>query len=200
MFIKKSLTTSEQILSELESLNIEWYYFSDNEEDIKSAIRKNKEWEDLKENIEYNITRKFLIPRGKSKKYYKDLKDDVQDKINSLKKEWQETYNPFLEIEKEKWMDVKKKLKAIIEINNKEFSSDIQKAKAYPIENLLEFNHSGFCKCPFHKEKTPSCKLNKQGNFVYCFAGCGKKDSIDVYMVLNNVSLSIAIKKLSSWN
>ena len=54
-----------------------------------------------------------------------------------------------------------------------------------------------WCCCPFHNEKTPSCKINDDlGNF-YCF-GCGAKgDIFTVYQDLFNYTFLDAVKELS---
>ena len=36
----------------------------------------------------------------------------------------------------------------------------------------LQLNAQGFCRCPFHAEDTPSCKIYPGSNGFYCF-GCG---------------------------
>ena len=59
---------------------------------------------------------------------------------------------------------------------------DIAKAKAFLIEDLLEFDNSNSARCIFHNEKTASMHLYRDTNTVYCF-GCNKKaDSIDLAM------------------
>ena len=40
-----------------------------------------------------------------------------------------------------------------------------------------EVSHNGFCLCPIHGEKTPSCKINIDNNTFFCF-GCGAKGDI----------------------
>lgn len=54
-----------------------------------------------------------------------------------------------------------------------------------------------WCCCPFHNEKTPSCKINDDlGNF-YCF-GCGAKgDIFTIYQDLFNYTFLDAVKELS---
>ena len=42
----------------------------------------------------------------------------------------------------------------------------------------IEPDHNGFIRCPFHEEKTPSCKVNDE--YIHCF-GCG--ESGDIYKV-----------------
>jgi len=42
----------------------------------------------------------------------------------------------------------------------------------------IEITHTGFIRCPFHDDKSPSCKVND--DYVHCFA-CG--ESGDVYRV-----------------
>lgn len=73
---------------------------------------------------------------------------------------------------------------------------DVDKAKEYPIEELLEFKH-GFARCIFHQEKTPSMKLYRERNRAHCFS-CNKSfDAIDVYRQINNCSFKEAINYLS---
>lgn len=71
----------------------------------------------------------------------------------------------------------------------------IEKAKQYPIEELLKFNHQRKTKCIWHEEKTPSMHLYPD-NHVYCF-GCSKgADVIGVYQTLYGVSFEEAVTRL----
>ena len=57
-------------------------------------------------------------------------------------------------------------------------------------------NRSGFVKCPFHNEKTPSCKIYRQR--FQCF-GCGASgDVIDFVARLLNLSPMDAAKRLNA--
>ena len=169
------------LISSLE--NIEW------EKEQYVIQEERKEWND-----------RFKIPRGKTKKFYKDILKDTQKKIDYFKEKINESIKDieksFLELVQEDWIEKKRKLKAIIDYSgdDKNFESDIQKAKAYPIENLIEFNTAGFAKCIAHNEKTASMK--RYNNKVHCF-GCNKSfDSIDIYILINNVSFSEAVNFL----
>ncbi len=52
--------------------------------------------------------------------------------------------------------------------------------------------------CPFHEEKTPSCKINNDIGTYYCF-GCGAKgDIFSIYTDLYNYSFPDAVKELAS--
>lgn len=54
-----------------------------------------------------------------------------------------------------------------------------------------------WCCCPFHDEKTPSCKINEDPGSFYCF-GCGAKgDIFTIYTDLYNYSFIDAVKELS---
>jgi len=54
-----------------------------------------------------------------------------------------------------------------------------------------------FVSCPFHRERTPSLKVNKEETLWHCF-GCGEGGSvIDLVMKLNNMSFVEAVKYLS---
>ena len=53
------------------------------------------------------------------------------------------------------------------------------------------------CCCPFHDEKTPSCKINDDLGSYYCF-GCGAKgDIFTIYTELYNFSFPEAVKELA---
>ena len=54
-----------------------------------------------------------------------------------------------------------------------------------------------WCCCPFHEEKTPSCKINDDNGSYYCF-GCGAKgDIFTIYTDLYNFSFPDAVKELA---
>ena len=54
-----------------------------------------------------------------------------------------------------------------------------------------------WCCCPFHEEKTPSCKLNDDQGSFYCF-GCGTKgDIFTIYTDLYNYSFQDAVEELA---
>ncbi len=54
-----------------------------------------------------------------------------------------------------------------------------------------------WCCCPFHEEKTPSCKINDNLGSFYCF-GCGAKgDIFTLYTDLYNYSFQDAVKELA---
>ncbi len=55
-----------------------------------------------------------------------------------------------------------------------------------------------WCCCPFHKEKTPSFKINNDIGTFYCF-GCGAKgDIFSLYTDLYNYSFYDAVKELAN--
>ncbi|MDR1475596.1 MAG: DNA primase [Holosporales bacterium] len=54
-----------------------------------------------------------------------------------------------------------------------------------------------FAICPFHQEKTPSCKVDDGKGFFYCF-GCGASgDAIDFVRKTENLSFQEAVEKLA---
>ena len=68
------------------------------------------------------------------------------------------------------------------------------------IEKKVKVTKKGndyWCCCPFHEEKTPSCKINDDLGSYYCF-GCGAKgDIFTIYTDLYNFSFPDAVKELS---
>lgn len=59
----------------------------------------------------------------------------------------------------------------------------------------LDINRSGFCKCPFHSEKTPSMKLYKDS--FYCY-GCGiGGDSIKFVQLCFSLGFREAMLKIN---
>lgn len=70
----------------------------------------------------------------------------------------------------------------------------IEKARSYPITNIIKIDTQGFAPCIAHNEKTPS--MYTRNNFAYCF-GCGYHgDSIAVFMLIHSVSFPEAVKSL----
>ena len=67
---------------------------------------------------------------------------------------------------------------------------------------LIQKGKDYWCCCPFHKEKTPSCKINEDQDSFYCF-GCGVKgDIFTIYTDLYNYNFIDAVKELlsTSWS
>ncbi len=62
---------------------------------------------------------------------------------------------------------------------------------------LIKKGKDIWCCCPFHNEKTPSCKINDDYGTFYCF-GCGAKgDIFTIYQDLFNYTFLDAVKELS---
>lgn len=62
---------------------------------------------------------------------------------------------------------------------------------------IIKKGRDSWCCCPFHEEKTPSCKINDELGSYYCF-GCGAKgDIFTIYTDLYNFSFPDAVKELS---
>lgn len=76
---------------------------------------------------------------------------------------------------------------------------DFQKAKQYPIPQLIKFQRNGFIKCiwPEHNEKTASMKYYPKDNHVYCH-GCHKGgDAIDVVQAIRGCTVQEAVRYLT---
>jgi len=108
-------------------------------------------------------------------------------------------YSPLRKIEEQKkhWEKIvkmhefKRKPAGDDTINN----NDVLRAKEYPIVSISKPNHAGFIRCPFHSEKTPSCKVFKDNRF-HCF-GCGADgDVIDFIMKQHNLTFIEAVKNI----
>ena len=62
---------------------------------------------------------------------------------------------------------------------------------------VIKKGNDSWCCCPFHNEKTPSCKINDDLGSFYCF-GCGAKgDIFTIYTDLYNFSFPDAVKELA---
>jgi len=119
--------------------------------------------------------------------------DDVEDDRNERISMWKSTWFHDAIINQAEEVERRKKVIR----TDKEFGSDIEIAKAYPIPQILEFNREKKAMCPFHNEKTPSLHYYEATNTTYCFGGCGKSyDAVDIYQKKFNVSFKDAVKEL----
>jgi len=76
---------------------------------------------------------------------------------------------------------------------------NIEKAKAFPIDRLLDFNRGSKVTCLWHNDKNPSLHYYKKQNRVHCFSCGANKDAIDVVMALNpEKSFKDAVSYLNS--
>lgn len=75
--------------------------------------------------------------------------------------------------------------------------TDIEKARLYPIGNLIKLQRGANIKCLWHEERTGSLHYYPKTNSLYCFGMCGKAyDVIDVYQKLNNCGFKEAVKEI----
>ncbi len=72
----------------------------------------------------------------------------------------------------------------------------IEKAAAYPIEQLVEVGRHGKIKCinPKHQDKHPSASI--WNNRLKCWSCGAKYNSIDAYMLIHNTDFKTAVKEL----
>jgi len=138
-------------------------------------------------------------------KYDKQVKEmklqiDMVEKFVSPESRWfhELVMNHFIEA------DIKQTEKRIKEIDqylrkdvptNWITDQDIERAKEYPFNQLIEFKHD-FAICPFHNEKTPSLHWNKKNNTIHCF-GCSKNwDTIQFLRETEGLDFISSVKYL----
>jgi len=192
------MPTNTQIIKGFEFLGI-----TDREtmQYIFNARDENKIWRQEVEKWNQEVEKwknRYEIPKAQTKKFYTQLLQETQVHIDHYKSLTQEDNECVMwPLYQEDWIEKKRKLKNILKFSvKKDAGFDINRAKAYPIEQLIEFGSDGFAKCLWHNEKTGSLKWYKKSNNAYCFSCSAKKDSIDVYQIINNVSMSEAVKAL----
>lgn len=72
---------------------------------------------------------------------------------------------------------------------------DILRAKEFPLTSFAKPNRAGFISCPFHTEKSASCKLYKDNRF-HCFGCQADGDVIDFVMKQEGIDFLTAVKKI----
>jgi len=177
--------------------------------DFSNDADNNKILIDSKINLYRKLNDENLKISPILKFHIKDLNDKINDTVAERRKlERGSSVDHWLELRIKEQMYFKEKLETLLKMANKKApttgyitDADIEKARDYPISELLTFNSSGFCNCIFHNEDTASLKYRKDLNYVHCFGGCAKTyDSISVYMKLYNVSFVEAVRALSNKN
>ena len=143
----------------------------------------------------------------------KDIKRkliDLQDETNTVtgrkvSKEIDPSEGEFIlagiEAHRERLLARKKELDTVLMFTGsprkkkvaEDFAIAIQKAKEYPIENLIEIKRKT-ARCLWHDDSDPSMHYYKKDNKVHCFV-CDKQwDSIDVVQKLHDCSMKDAVE------
>jgi len=151
----------------------------------------------------------FEIEKPKVMKNIKKLREEMKDFAKECERRRREELIEITESAKKKladmmthYGDIEKKKKLIENVkylervlDSKITPDDIQRAKEYPLDRLLEIKN-GMARCIDHDDTRPS--MNCKNGFVYCHT-CGYHgDAIDVYRRLNNVGFTEAVKILSN--
>ncbi len=74
---------------------------------------------------------------------------------------------------------------------------DIQRARDYPIEQIIDFSNAGRAIAWCHEDKNPSLSHWKKGNMARCFTCNQNFDSIAAAMHLWNLDFVEAVRSLS---
>lgn len=130
--------------------------------------------------------------------YSKHIDDYIYRKVNKESEWfWRDIIEELeINIPKQRSNIIIKRNTFILENKSKDFKYSIEKAKQYPIDQLLEFNYQGKAKCLWHNEKTASLHYYGKTNTVKCF-GCGEfADSIKVYQKLKGCTFNQSLKAL----
>jgi len=157
-------------MTKLEALEI----FKENIPEIQKGLRENWEW-GISNTVQPNRKENYNLF------WVKSIVNLLQKE--ELKKQFQSTLR-------------------LIEIKEQPTSpssitpEDIQRAKEYPIENLLpEPPRRNMARCPIHEDKTASFQIKKNNTFT-CY-GCNEfGDAIDLYQKLHNSNFIEAVKAL----
>lgn len=150
---------------------------------------------------------RLKVPFGHSKKFYKALLDETKLIIKQEKERWrQSARQPIIQafakanlddyIEKEE--KIKSALKGLENKSNMNQPLNIEQAKQYPMDRLIDISRGNVTRCLWHEDKNPSMHYYKKTNHLFCFVCNKKADSIDVAMKLYNKTFPEAVKQLTS--
>jgi len=79
-------------------------------------------------------------------------------------------------------------------LNDAITDADIEQAREYPLERVVDVDKKGFALCPFHDDRRPS--LYCRGGFYYCFSCEANGDVIDLAMKVWGLSFTDAVKRI----
>lgn len=166
------------------------------DDEIRERERINKKYyfEIEKPKIMKNIKEMKAEMDEFAKECEERRRNDMVELVNKAKSKLRNmmTHRGDIEIKKSILSDIEK-LNTFI--NSKITNDDVQRAKEYPLERLLEIKNGMAC-CINHDDTHPS--MNCKNGFVYCHS-CGYHgDAIEVYRKLNNVGFTEAVKFLSN--
>lgn len=171
-FLQYKMADFVKLVNESEN----WLMPIDSEEIPKTKTGVDKIIKEINSSIEnFNERRNNLNNEGK-------ITDHVDIIIDMLEKR------------SEVWKSIRKNLGIKKDISG----SEVQKAKSFPINKLLKFSPSGFTKCIFHNDNSPSLKYYSKSNMVHCFSCEAHKDVIDVYMQIHGCTFKEALQALTS--
>lgn len=109
---------------------------------------------------------------------WKQAQRDSEKRSRQLINEWKREMNP-------------------VTMKNEVTPEMIERAKEYPVENLVDIPKNRAICCLWHDEKTPSLHLSRN-NKLRCYGSCGKSfDSIDTYRQLHGATFHEAVRALS---
>ncbi|MCF6154873.1 MAG: hypothetical protein E3K36_06390 [Candidatus Brocadia sp.] len=171
--------------------------------DVEWAVSRRKEY------LDREITRKELgvnteRATPKSKEYLErkiaELKNDQQAALQLLS--GKNELSRFILMDTIKILNKEiKKYEMELSFKNTGKNSritqgDIGRAKAYPIENLLQNIRNGITHCisGTHEDRHPSMDI--RNNFAHCYSCGWYGDTIAVYMQINDVDFITAVKTL----
>jgi DNA primase len=117
--------------------------------------------------------------------------EEVRTDMQARKGSWQST------LFHEEWLKWYDKEQAVKEPHvPRDADDEVERAKLYPISQLIKVNKVRKALCPFHADKTPSFHVFPD-NHGYCFA-CGRRaDVIDVYRELHHCGFKEAVEELN---
>ena len=96
-------------------------------------------------------------------------------------------------------------LSYLITTEDQQFKNKLQEVRNMQITQLLEklkipYRSTGkeyVCRCPLHKEKTPSFYISKTKNVYHCFGCQAKGDIINLYMRYADCNFRSSVEYLS---
>lgn len=129
------------------------------------------------------------VDKGQDQRFYDDIiKDIARHDLAAIDKETRSIQDNILNLKRIGNFKLRKEDKVVIT------EDMVQRAKAYPLEKLIEFNRAKFTVCFGHADKKPSayCK----SNFVHCFVCQRSWDTIGVLMERDGMKFREAVLKL----